>query len=381
MTTTITNAWPRRALTAAGCALGFPSLLLLMSGCFGRQAAGPVVPPAKPADVSIIRSYGWDVDCDDPQAAWGPSDYQVLARSSRGFVIYTSEDATTSAQQYRSLERRESWYPAWVNAGQVVFGPQQNVERLDDGRVVPLVEGLTLVDLGAKPVNKQLCSVGFRPRVGSGFILAQSEDRILRIDEQGQVSEFGRGFYGEPQRGGEGVAWQETPVFETDWWTGQPVRSNLDIRWHPGQVDLLHGGVQPAWCANGALVATVLHGDPVPGRPWWIGGSDVELVPGPGKPARLIAPDARDGAPHPKEPLVAVTTRDDQIALVSSDGTLHSILCDGCCPHWSADGMRLLVQSHPASAMPAAPGASGRNHLTVYVLSMRPAPVTAAGAH
>jgi hypothetical protein len=259
-----------------------------------------------------------------------------------------------------------------------------------------VVDGLTLVTLGSKPLRRQLCKLGFHPRVGDGLIYAQSEDRILTIAETGQTDEFGRGFYAEPQRQGPGVAWQETPVFETDWWTGRPQRSALVIRWRPGKVDQLLGGVQPRWSASGSLVATVLRADPQPGVSWWRAGTDVVFIGSGGQPPLIIAHDARDGSPHPSQPVVAVATNDGRVILVSSDGSQRIDIGPGCNPQWSFDGSRLMVEDAPSEPVPTPPAsavaaptlidreqnvisavnttpvAGPKNHLTVYVLGIRP---------
>jgi hypothetical protein len=341
--------------------------LFALAGCGSRP------PSAAPGDFSIIRQYGWDCDVADPQAAWSPNDYRVAARSANGFIIVQDETGQKPAETYRSVERRESHFLAWINPDQVVFGPDRNADKLADGRVVAVPEGLTVVTIGRAPQQRQLTKLGYHPRVGQGHIFAQAEDRLLRIDETGAIEEFGRGFLPEPQRVGDGVAWQETPVLSDDWWTGKPVRSNLIIRWKSGRADQLPAGVQPCWSADGGLAATTLRADPQPGQYWWKAGSDVVFIAGPGRPAVLVARDARDPAPHPTQPVIAVSTNEGKVALVSRDGAQRVDIADGCNPHWSWDGTRLLIEQAPPETppLPTMPGARGRNHLTVLVLAVK----------
>jgi hypothetical protein len=361
---------------------------LALAAALARAMAGCGTRPqvVAPTDFSIIREYHLDADVVDAQPAWSPIDYRVLARSSNGFVLLQGDDGPHAGDRYRSIEGRESHFPAWINAKQVVFGPSRNADVAADGRVMPTTQGLTVVTLGRDPSQRQISKNGYRPRIGQGRIFAQFEDHILVIDERGGIEDFGRGFFAEPQRVGEGVAWQETPVCEPDYWTGKPVRSNLIIRWHPGVVDQVTAGLQPAWTADGALAATVVRADPAPGRPWWKSGTDVIFMSHPGAVPLIIAHDARDAAPCPTQPVIAVSTNAGRVALVSRDGTTSVELCDGSHPQWSHDGTRLLVEPAPEDApsgkLPttraqvpaegeAATPSSLKERMTVYVLAVK----------
>ena len=346
---------------------------LTVAGCHPAPRAQAATTPA---DFSIIRSYGWDTEVVDPQPQWSPDDYRLVVRDSGGFEILSGDDGSTPPDVYRSVEGRDTYFPIWLDSDHVLFGPSHNVERLTDGRVVPDVQGLTRVLIGSRPENKQFASVGYHPRLGHGKIFAQSEDHIVTIDALGHDEEFGPGFYAQPEAGrkgdadgsGEGVAWQETPVFETDWWTGKPVRSDLVIHWPKGQVDLLLAGVQPAWSGHGGLAATVLRADPVPGVSWWKAGTDVVYIAHPGAAPVTICHDAREPACDPRLPIIAVTTTAGEVLLCSQDGTQSKDLGPGSNPVWSFDGERLAVLD------PVSDAARHGNHITIYVLSTRPSP-------
>jgi hypothetical protein len=346
--------------------------LALAQGMVGCTHARPVaVVTVSPKDFSITRTYGWDTDVPDPQAAWSPDDYRLVARDPGGFVILSGNDGNNPPDVYRSTENRQSYSPAWMDNNHILFGPQKNVEKLTDGRVVPASQGLTEVAIGATPSQKQYSSIGFRPRIGPNAIYVQSADRILTIDAAGTAQEFGLGFYAEPQRTGEGIAWQETPIFETDWWTGKPIRSPLVVHWHHNAVDLISSAVQPHWTSDGGLAATMLHADPVPGVSWWKAGTDVVYIAGPGKPPVMILADARDPSPDPVQPLIAVSTLQGTVAVLTEDGKERFDIGPGANPQWSYDGSRLAVEDPPGETL------KSTNHLTVYVLAIRhaaPAP-------
>ncbi|MBA3707567.1 MAG: hypothetical protein H0W83_01960 [Planctomycetes bacterium] len=335
----------RLAVVACIAALG------ALSGCAARPTA------SLPEDFEIIRSYGWDTSVADPEASWSPATNKVVARDAGGFVILLEGDTGTGRQRFASKERRETHHPVWINEQEVVFGPSANAERLPDGRVVPASEGLTVVTLnGATPLQKLLSKVGYRPRIGKDRIFAQVEDHIVTIDEFGGKEDFGPpGFFAEPQRDGDGVCWQETPVTEPDWWTGKPVRSNLVIRWSWRQVDQLPGGLEPRWTNSGGVVATVLRAEPASGQPWYEVGTDVVHIAGPKRAPVVVAHNARDASPHPTQPVIAVATPDGRIAIVSCDGTHRVDIAEGRHPQWSPDGTRLLVEEARSSAPPALP--------------------------
>jgi hypothetical protein len=324
-----------------------PILALAVAGC-----ARPIVPPV-PADVSVIRSYSCATDVEDPQPAWNPATYQVVMRVAHGFILF--QEGRDRREVFISDDRRETGLPAWINPGQFAFGPLANVIRLADGRWVSSADGLsilTVTDNGFKSAvsRQQLSAKGFRPRPWhEGEMVAQDEDRLVRIDGRGRMIDEGLGFRGEPQRGGEGLAWQETPVPYDDPWTGKPPRGRLTIRWRPGVITEVPSAVQARWCADGRVVATVMRADPPAKGPWWEGGTDVVVVAQDGS-VRVIAANCRDGDPHPRHPLVAVTERMGGIRIAALDpGPDPRLLVPtGRKPRWSADGLRLLAEEDPA---------------------------------
>ncbi|MBA2479362.1 MAG: hypothetical protein H0V44_01770 [Planctomycetes bacterium] len=360
-------------LTAAGW--------VAIAGCASRAQVAP-------KDFEVIRSYGFDAGV-DPQPSWSPESYRIVARDAGGFVVLQEVDGNKGRQKFTSSEKRETHHPVWINEQEVVFGPKANAERVPDGRVVPASDGLTVVTIGGlKPEQKLLTKVGYRPRVGQAHVFAQVEDRMDKIDEHGDIEDFGQGFFAEPQWTGEGVCWQETPVTEPDWWTGKPVRSNLVIRWNWRRTDVVPGGIQPRWTYDGGVVATVLRAEPGPGAAWDQGGTDVVFVGGPRQAPVVIARDAREPAPHPTKSVIAVATADNRIVLVSRDGSQRADIAAGRRPQWSFDGTRLLVEHVPEPAAAAAipsmrpddreRSAQGREgnvqakRLTIYVLRIGP---------
>ncbi len=318
---------------------------LALGGCADRPA------PVEPLGVNVIRDYRFTTTVPDPQGAWNPASYVIVARSSAGFALYDEGDGRQS--YFTSKEGRETSHPAWINRTQFVFGPTVNVIELADGRVVGSTDGLTVVDVvddgvGLQATRTALTDRGYRPRPQGDAVYCQVEDTMMIADQAGRLEDAGKGFFAEPQVGGRGVAWQDQPVVEKDYWSPRPGRGKLIIRWRAGTVSEVPGGVQARWTAEGGIVCTVLRTDPPSGKPWWSVGTDVVYVAGPGQVPITIASDARDPDPHPTEPLVAVTDANGGTRIVArgtaalpSEKRLTTL---GERPRWSFDGLRLLTE-------------------------------------
>ena len=322
---------------------------LLLGAATLALAACATRPVLDPTGVSVIRTYRFPTNVPDPQPAWNPSSYVIVARTLGGFSLL--QEGQGRQELFESTESRQTWYPQWLNRNQFVFGPMRNVSPVTDGRVVPATDGLTVVtleDTGLRYNVRRdvLSAVGYRPRVADGLIYAQVESKQVVIDSQGKVSDAGEGFFAEPQVGGTGVAWQETPIYETDRWTSHPARGQLFIRWRSGVVTVVPGGCQPHWTAAGGLVCTVLRGEPAVHGPWWTGGTDVWHIAGPDAAPVRVARDARSAAPHPHEPVIAVSDATAGVRLVSlrePQAPEQLLSATGSHPLWSHDGLRLLT--------------------------------------
>jgi hypothetical protein len=325
-------------------------------------------------DFQILRTYGWDTTVPDPQAKWNPDSYQVLARSTGGFVLL--DEGSGKQQYFASKTKHETAFPEWISQRQFVFGPKDNVITTIDGRVVPTSEGLSVVTLlqtnTGKDVPiapKNLTTYGYRPKVWGKNIVAASEERIYVVDPYGTIAEFGPGFMPVPQRGGEGIAWQDRPVFETDHWTGSTTRrGNLLIRWRKGVTTTVPNAVEARWTADGGILFTVLRNEPVPGQPWWSGGSDIYYIANAKAAPVLVAADARAPAPHPKATVCAAIGKSGSVVLCGYDGSFrHQLAPVGEAPAWSHDGRRLMVEE-PVEAKP------DTRYLHIYVFKAVPAP-------
>ncbi len=350
--------------TSTLAAVTVPAALIvlgLLSGC------GPQPRQITAEDFQILRVYGWDTTVPDPQATWNPETYQVLARSSGGFVLL--EEGSGKQQYYATKTKHETANPVWISQRQFAFGPKENVITTTDGRVVPTSEGLSVVTIIESITGKEvplapknLTTYGYRPRVWGHNLVAASEDRLYVVDPFGTIAEFGPGFMPEPQRKGEGIAWQDRPVFETDHWIGSETRrGNLLIRWRKGLTTSVPNAVEPRWTANGGLLMTVMRGEPLPGQPWWSGGTDIYYQANAKSTPVLVAADARAGAPHPKENVCAAIGRSGAVILCGYDGSFrHQLAVVGEAPSWSYDGRRLIVEE-PVEAHPDS------RYLHVYV--------------
>ena len=302
-------------------------------------------------DFQILRSYGWDATIADPQAAWNPDRYQVLARSAGGFVLL--EEGAGKQQYFASRHKYDTAFPVWINHYQFAFGPKQNVLTLEDGRIVATNEGVSVVTvytaLSGKSLPdapKPLTKYGYRPKVWGKNLVIASEQRIYVADVYGTMAEFGPGFFPEPQRNGDGITWQVFPVLEKDYWSGvEGKRGNLYIRWKKGTTTLLANAIEAKWTHNGGVIATVLRSDPLPGQPWWSVGTDIYYIANAKSHPVLVAADARTPAPHPTLPVCAVVGKTGAVNICGYDGAFrHQLAPMGDNPAWSHDGRRLLTE-------------------------------------
>ena len=331
--------------------LRLPALTLLLAAAAvvgGLTSCQPRT-TVDPDGLSVIRSYHFEGTVSDPQPTWNPVSYLIAARTIDGFALL--QEGQGRQERFASEEARQTWYPAWINRDQFVFGPMHNVTAVPDGRVVASTDGLTVVtveDNGLKcsATRAVLSSLGFRPRPAGERIFAQAEDKMIIVDSSGKVSDAGEGFFPEPQADGEGVAWQETPLSETDAWTGKSGKGRLFVRWKPGQVSEVPGGCEARWTADGGLVCTVLRADPPADKPWWSVGTDVVYLAGPDAAPVVVAKNARGAAPHPKEPMIAVSDAAAGIRIVSlrqPQAAEQLLSAMGSSPAWSHDGLRILA--------------------------------------
>jgi hypothetical protein len=240
--------------------------------------------------------------------------------------------------------------------------------------VVPTSEGLSLVTLTETITGKDvpyaprsITTYGYRPKVWGRNLVTASEDRIYVVDPFGAITEFGPGFMPEPQRKGEGIAWQDRPVFEADHWTGATSkRGNLLIRWRSGVTTTVANAVEARWTANGGVLCTVMRAEPVPGQPWWSGGTDLYFVADAKATPTLVAVDARSGAPHPSEAVCAAVGKSGALIICGYDGTFrHQVAPLGDAPGWSHDGRRLMAEE-PIEGKPET------RYLHVYVFKSIP---------
>ncbi len=322
---------------------------LLMSVTLATVVGCAARPVVRPEGVTIIRSYRFETTVPDPQPAWNPSNYLIAARHAQGLALY--QEGAGRQEFFLAADNRSSYFPTWISRDQFLFSGPTNATRAADGRVLNSTDGLTVVGVvdDGRRCNVErhpLSDRGNRPRVAHDEIYAQTGRSMVVIDRFGAVKDAGEGFWPEPQADGPGIAWQESPVIEPDLWTGQSPRGRLLVRWKPGVVTPVVGGVQPRWTPAGGLVCTVVRADPPTDRPWWTPGTDVVYLAGPDAEPVILARDARDPAPHPKEPMVAVTARDGGVRLVAYDTTVpaRTLVTKGITPKWSHDGLRILAE-------------------------------------
>lgn len=324
--------------------------LALAIGLLASACSAPVR-TASAKDLSVLREYTLSTTVPDPQAQWNPETYQIVARSLKGVAIL--DEGTGNQNFLASQDFRESCHPWWVSRTQFVFGPPTLMVTTAEGKAVPNSQGLTVVTLGGG--THTITRRGYRPRVWNDHIVAQDEERVMLVDQQGVISEFAPGFFAEPQRHGGGICLLDRPVTEPDLWSGNPVRrGKLVIHWPDRTISQIPDVIEPRWTADGGVLATRLRAEPETGKPWWQGGTDVVYIAGPKAAPVVVATDARSAAPHPTLPIFAAVEnlRNDKgilllgaLLLGDLDGRTRLRKADlGDHPQWSHDGVRLMAE-------------------------------------
>lgn len=346
-------------------------LMVAVAGCRSDVSDGssltftPRTPePVELTDLRILRDFTWDASVEQPQAEWAPQSYVIAARSIKGLML-VREGIGSAA--YRTADASSPYDPRFWGEDRLVVGPEPRIHRTEEGRITAPADGLKVAaftgDALQRPV--ELSTRGYRPRPWGEQVVCSFENQILLIDQRGQEEVFVDGFLPEPQAGGPGIAWQETPVFTVDYWSGKSGTGDLVIRWESGVVDILPRGVHPRWTPWGGIIATRLHRDVPDSGSWYAGGSDVVHIAGPGEQPVVIASDAHLGEPHPTARIAAIVANDGSVQLADLDGAEARPFVDqGTRPRWSGDGKRLMLEEpHPSDPR--------SRTLHIYVLSLK----------
>ncbi len=366
------------------------SAVLLCVACGGDRVR-PQAGDAGPGDFIQVREFGWLTSLRQPQPAWHPSSRVLAARGREGLVLYHEGGRSPTVYSYN--DKRQPYDPRWINAGELVFGPEPAVRRGADGRLLLPREGLRVTTYSRNGLSepRDLSEAGYRPRPwGRRGIVASAADNIYIYNSRGRRELFEVGFDPEPDPWGPGLAWRDKPFGRPDYWTEVEGLGNLYIRWGANAVKRLPRAVEPAWCPWGGLVATVIDEPDPPGKiaaepsapatpasgseavrdavaarqggavlpvdppdatppstDWWTPGTTVVYVPGPDAEPVVIGEGLRNPAPHPTEPVIAAVDRDGAVVLVAcgtGERRVNTIDPAGLRPVWSPDGTRLLYE-------------------------------------
>ncbi|MHC5068088.1 MAG: hypothetical protein ACYTF0_05825 [Planctomycetota bacterium] len=322
--------------------------LLALAGCAGSRDPMATV---SPYDFRHLRDYAFTFDVEQPQAEWSPRGNLIVGRGVKGVALHIED---VGVQTYTTADGFSPWEPQWLPDASVVFGPQAVPVFDDEGRVVTPAQGLHRAPFLGEALGKprELTASGYRPRRWNDRLVASLNDTILTFAKDGSNEEvFGEGFFPEPQAAGPGICWQTTPILHDDYWTGIDGVGELVVRWRPGEVSLLKGGVAARWSADGGVCAVRLAAKAAAGEPWWSAGSAVVYLSEPGAVASVLMFDAHEIEPHPFAPVAAVVSNDGRVHLVDlRNGDARVIAEDGARPRWNHDGTRLLLQEAHAEA-------------------------------
>ena len=161
---------------------------------------------------------------------------------------------------------------------------------------------------------------------------------LIEADAVGE--DLGEGFFAGAAAPRSGLAYQETPVIEPDYWTAKaaarPAVRAVGSR--PHQRD--PGGGRAVVDRHRRRRRGPAQGRPAPragrgGRP--APSSSISAARAGGSSHRRRPPLAR---PHPRQPVVAATTRDGRLVLVSLvDKRVRELAPVGARPRWNHDGI------------------------------------------
>lgn len=347
------------SLSPCGACLSFVVLMACVVSC---------APPRQVSskDFVELRDYILPTTIADPQAQWNPASYQIVARAPKGMALL--DEGTGKQEFYAAQDSKESCHPWWINQKQFIFGPSVLMVPVADGSMVPSTQGLTVVTIGG--VTNALTNRGYRPRIWNDIVIAQDENRVIQVNDKGEIRDFAPGFFAEPQRTGPGICWLDKPVTEADYWSGDTKRrGSLIIRWSKKKTTEIPNAIEPRWTHDGGVVATVLRAEPIAGQPWWSGGTDVVYCAGPEVAPVVIATNARTAAPHPILPVIAaVDSMNGALLLCDLSGNVRLRKADfGDHPQWSHDGVRLMAEE-PSENKPTFRSL----HVYVYKVEQRP---------
>ena len=327
----------------------------LLTGCFGGGGGSAGIASsgggryhqsnldAGPNDFIRTRSYVWQTPVQPAQPDWHPIDARLIARGDGALLLFDEGDARPV--RLRVGKQNELYDPQWVSADGLIYGPQPLLMRDEAGDLVIPSTGVWYVQLGQRSLEEPqiLSEYGYSPRVWGDQIVIQDSDQLLLADDE-DPELLDNGFAAVPDRG-ERIAFQTRPLLSRDWWTAIEDTGNMVIRWNDDEVDLIPGGIQAAWCPWGGIVVTQIDDLPDLSQNWWMAGTRLVYISGPGAEPVLIGIGLRDPAPHPHAAVIAAVTQDERLVLAGVDGSRpRRTEWTGRRPQWHPRGDRLLAE-------------------------------------
>ena len=319
--------------------------LLSVGLLLGAIGCGERPQPVTMADVFVVRSYGWNVSFDQPQADWHPQENVVLAVGYQSLHLF--REGAGNERRFQTGDHSQPYQPYWWGDKKVVYGPPPAISQSDDGSLVLPSAGLSVCQYrnGSLSLPDSIYSKGYQPfGNGSDLYFLHSNEMFGYVNER-EDEPFGEAFHPAAQPGGEGLLWFDRPMTGVDYWTGRKEPAQCIVRWGPGQTQIYQHVEHAAWTdAGGLVLIKSLRTDR--SVPWREGPTELFWVPAFEAQEQSIAKDVIDVDVHPSGQFAAITKSDGRLQLVAMDGSgTEEVVADsGWRPRWNASGTRLLIE-------------------------------------
>ena len=301
--------------------------------------------PLTMTDLFIVRSYGWNVNFDQPQADWHPRDNVVLAVGYQSLHLY--REGAGNERRFQTGDHSQPFQPYWWGDSKVVYGPPPDITQSDDGTLILPSAGLSVCYYrnGSLSLPESIYTKGYQP-FGNGdeLYFVHGNEMYNYINKNGDEP-YGEAFHPMAQPGGPGLLWFDRPLSGIDYWTGRQTPAQCIVRWGPKQTSILQQVEHAMWTDSGGLIYIVSTRSDR-SIPWREGSTELRWLSSFDAQPQTIAKDVIDVDVHPSGQFAAITKGDGRLQLVAMDGSgrEEAVAESGWRPRWNADGSRLLIE-------------------------------------